>query len=280
MNNPRNSLTGENSVPNTNSIRRFSRRVSGDRPYLGNIGQQSSIDHFDHYKRPPSRDSSVDRYSRATGRLSNSMGGSRQPSVDRNSASRLETPDRTLRAPSTARGTTPVPSGNNPGIRNGAVPTGHGRMSPAPMNSNGNANSHVPPFEEVILRKRGLGQDIVPSMNQPKRTESLFIPGQPNPQAAKVLATQTSLQRKKSLPDVQELPRATRQMPREEVSYLGSARREEVRRQIDERERLRANPLLYLVSPQVKDWFSRQQLVLVVLFINISLAIMFFKLLT
>ncbi|KAH1014087.1 uncharacterized protein LOC109534014 isoform X3 [Dendroctonus ponderosae] len=95
-----------------------------------------------------------------------------------------------------------------------------------------------------------------------------------------VLATQTSLQRKKSLPDVQELPRATRQMPREEVSYLGSARREEVRRQIDERERLRANPLLYLVSPQVKDWFSRQQLVLVVLFINISLAIMFFKLLT
>ncbi|ERL90300.1 hypothetical protein D910_07651 [Dendroctonus ponderosae] len=67
-----------------------------------------------------------------------------------------------------------------------------------------------------------------------------------------VLATQTSLQRKKSLPDVQELPRATRQMPREEVSYLGSARREEVRRQIDERERLRANPLLYLVSPQVK----------------------------
>lgn len=41
-------------------------------------------------------------------------------------------------------------------------------------------------------------------------------------------------------------------MPREEVSYLGSARREEVRRQIDERERLRANPLLYLVSPQVK----------------------------
>ncbi|XP_066156197.1 uncharacterized protein jp isoform X3 [Euwallacea fornicatus] len=97
---------------------------------------------------------------------------------------------------------------------------------------------------------------------------------------AQVLATQTSLQRKKSLPDVQDLPRATRQMPREEVSMLGSARREEIRRQIDERERLRANPLLYLVSPQVKDWFSRQQLVLVVLFINISLAIMFFKLLT
>lgn len=72
-----------------------------------------------------------------------------------------------------------------------------------------------------------------------------------------VLATQTSLQRKKSLPDVQDLPRSTRQMPREEVSYLGSARREEVRRQVDERERLRANPLLYLVSPQVKVGCSK-----------------------
>lgn len=41
-------------------------------------------------------------------------------------------------------------------------------------------------------------------------------------------------------------------MSREEVSALGSARREEVRRQIENSERLKANPLLYLVSPQVK----------------------------
>lgn len=66
------------------------------------------------------------------------------------------------------------------------------------------------------------------------------------------LVVQSVLQRKKSLPDVQELPRATGSMSREEVSALGSARREEVRRQIDEKERLRANPLLYLISPQVK----------------------------
>jgi len=90
----------------------------------------------------------------------------------------------------------------------------------------------------------------------------------------------TPLQRKKSLPDFQGLPKATDPMSREEVSVLSSARREEVRRQAEEAERLRANPLLYLVSPHVKDWFSRQQLVMLVLFINISLAIMFFKLLT
>ncbi|XP_067213203.1 uncharacterized protein jp isoform X5 [Linepithema humile] len=90
------------------------------------------------------------------------------------------------------------------------------------------------------------------------------------------------LQRKKSLPDVAQPIQLTATAPlsREEVSILSSMRREEIRRQIDESERLRANPLLYLVSPQVKDWFSRQQLVMLVLFINISLALMFFKLLT
>lgn len=61
-----------------------------------------------------------------------------------------------------------------------------------------------------------------------------------------------TLQRKKSLPDFQELPRATEAMSREEVSALGSARREAVRRQIEMNEKLKANPLLYLVSPQVK----------------------------
>lgn len=63
---------------------------------------------------------------------------------------------------------------------------------------------------------------------------------------------QVQLQRKKSLPDVQELPAKMAMMSREEVSLLGSARREEVRRQIEQSERLKANPLLYLVSPQVK----------------------------
>lgn len=89
-----------------------------------------------------------------------------------------------------------------------------------------------------------------------------------------------TLQRKKSLPDVQQLPFSTGAMSREEVSILGSARREEVRRQRDEQERLRVNPLLYLVSPQVRDWFSRQQLVMLVLIVNIALAILFFKILT
>jgi junctophilin len=47
-------------------------------------------------------------------------------------------------------------------------------------------------------------------------------------------------------------------MSREEVSVLSSARREEVRRQAEEAERLRANPLLYLVSPHVKVRYPGQ----------------------
>ncbi|XP_060518953.1 junctophilin-3 isoform X2 [Cylas formicarius] len=256
--NPRNSITAEQSL-HRNSLAGLSRRQSGERPYLANIGHQMSIDHFDHYKRPPSRDSSVDRYTRATGKLSNSI-SSRQPSVDRTSTSRLETPEK-----------------NDPAYRLKSA-------SPEPINTtdaqNQNNRNNWPPFEDVIIRKRGLGQDIVPSLNNPKRTESLHIPNQPKPPPIKTIVNQQSLQRKKSLPDVQELPRATTQIPREEVAALGSARREEIRRQLNEKERLRANPLLYLVSPQVKDWISRQQLVLVVLFVNISLAILFFKLLT
>lgn len=200
-NKPRNSLPQDEITPQVNNLRRNSRRISADRPYLGNVGQQSSIDHFDHYKRPPSRDSSVDRYSRAAGRLDNSL-GSRQPSVERTSRP-SETPDRynyflilkihylntnirqrNIRAPSVVRGTTP-----NPTTKNGAVLTG----SAAKLTGNStklignNINStESPPFEEIIIRKRGLGQDIIPSPNQPKRTESLFIPGAPVQQPKQV----------------------------------------------------------------------------------------------
>lgn len=164
-----------------NSIRRQSRRVSADRPYLGAASQQSSIDHFDHYKRPPSRDSSVDRYARATGGRQSGF-NSRQPSVDRVAGGgSLETPDRTTsRAPSAVRGATPAPPTQ---VKNGAVLTGSAAAKV------GNSIAQPPPFEEIILKKQGLGQDIIPSPNQPKRTESLYIPGGGPGPAVKVRLT-------------------------------------------------------------------------------------------
>ncbi|XP_049869676.1 junctophilin-1 isoform X1 [Pectinophora gossypiella] len=246
--------------------------VNGIRP----PGARPSIDYFDHYKRPPSRDGSVDRY----------RGRSRQPSVEAASPP----PSGGSRAGSVApqppmASSRPASRAATPAAGNGHLASGRGSISRA-------GSREPPPFEESLLRKRNLGQDISPSPYQPKRTESLYVAPAPAPAPApaaggggggrRMISTPQALQRKKSLPDVAGMPRSTdsASMSREEVSALGSARREEVRRMHEESEKLRANPLLYLVSPQVKDWFSRQQLVILVLFINISLGIMFFKLLT
>lgn len=122
-------------------------------------------------------------------------------------------------------------------------------------------------------------------ISSPQRTASLYI-ASPVKKTAVANAVPIAVirggppRRKKSLPDIQLLPKQLKGMSREEVSALSSQRREEVRRQMEEAERLRANPLLYVFNPNVKDWLSKQQLVMLVLVINISLAIMFFKLLT
>lgn len=70
-----------------------------------------------------------------------------------------------------------IPAGN------GSVMTGLGKPSPRasmqasqPMYSTPNQ-----PFEDVLLRQRTLGQDIIPSPREPKRTESLYTPQKPMP---------------------------------------------------------------------------------------------------
>jgi junctophilin len=178
--------------------RRNSRQVSDSgRPMLGSI-HQNSIDHFDHYKRPPSRDSSVDRYSRAASRLG---GGSRQPSVDRQGMSpapQMINPDtlidRSVRAGSQMRGTTPAPNLNG-SVMTGVIGGGSGAASrrgsrsgtpvfqqqPSIQTIQAQYSSPNQPFEDVLLRQRTLGQDIIPSPGQPKRTESLFVPNKPAP---------------------------------------------------------------------------------------------------
>lgn len=70
-------------------------------------------------------------------------------------------------------------------------------------------------------------------------------------------------QRKKSLPDAVTLPRATPGIPREELAALGSARRQELHRMQEEAERYKANPLLYLLNPNVKVSCFHYRLVLV-----------------
>ncbi|XP_064466645.1 junctophilin-1-like [Ornithodoros turicata] len=121
----------------------------------------------------------------------------------------------------------------------------------------------------------------MPAVEVPQRTSSLYV----NPRKKdKLLVPNESqpLKRKKSLPNIADAVVNTKEpvMSREEVAALSSQRRDELRRLHEQAERMRANPLLYVFNPDVKDWLSKQQLVMLVLFINISLAIMFFKLLT
>lgn len=151
-------------------------------PTLKNINnnQQSSIDFYDHYKRPPSRDSSTDRYTRAASRLSGgSRLTSRQPSVDKTNI-----------VTEPAGSSTPVrkssettPNNINNKNTNTTIGSMNGSISQHPqMSQLHQAKSSFPeyaPFEEIILRQRTLGQDIVPSLLQPKRTESLFVPPKP-----------------------------------------------------------------------------------------------------
>ncbi|XP_020277799.1 junctophilin-1-like [Pseudomyrmex gracilis] len=156
--------------PSSTSLRRNSRVLSPqDRP--GTIGQTLN-DRLDHYKRPPSRDSSVDRYARAHSRLT----GSRQASVDRTIPNPApDMLDRSIRAPSAIRAGTPL---------NGSV-VGSGAATPtyaAPTPSQ---------FEGALIKNRGLGQDILPSPGQPKRTESLYMAR--GPSGATEEATECSL---------------------------------------------------------------------------------------
>jgi junctophilin len=162
--------------------------------------------------------------------------------------------------------------------------------TPAPNTGNGAAggggfsSDFKLPAEDQI-RYRGVQQEIPHFGAPPKRTESLYMKaGEPQQASFKALGP-SAMQRKKSLPDVAALPTVTvkqgsQAMTREEISVLSSARREEIRRQLDEAERYRANPIMYIFNPHIREWFSRQQLMMVVLFVNVTLAIMFFKLLT
>lgn len=175
----------------------------------------ASIDHFDHYKRVPSRDSSMDRYARAASRMG--AAGSRQPSMDRPTVGGA--------APTTNTNATttqhePTPEKHRPrsdsatqrlsisgglvgasgavlgalgaGVR-GGTPTagaskrpsitslraGGGGIGGASPQHSAVYSSPNQPFEDVLLRQRTLGQDIIPSPREPKRTESLYLPPKP-----------------------------------------------------------------------------------------------------
>jgi len=247
---------------------------NGAAPAAGGYNFQKIMDdRFEHYKRPASRERSQDPGGRAASR---GVSGSRDAGMQR-AGSRQRTPMEPSFSdikPSSGALDGLGLEGNH-ATKNG---TGNGA-------ANGAAGLDFKLPAEDQIRFRGVQQEIPHFGAPPKRTESLYMkPGETAQPQLKALGS-SAMQRKKSLPDVATLPTVTvkqgsQAMTREEISVLSSARREEIRRQLDEAERYRANPVLYIFNPHIREWFSRQQLMMVVLFVNVTLAIMFFKLLT
>ncbi|XP_043190018.1 junctophilin-1-like [Amphibalanus amphitrite] len=240
-------------------------RASSRGPSAGGGGQfQAAMnDHFDHYRRPPSRDVSVDRFSRSA----------RQTPQPEPPPVRLP-PDLVARV----RGNSRPPPGAPEPPEPEEVPVGGRRQTlPNLADQEVTGGLFIPntPEEAARLLTPPAGGSGV------KRTESTVTAGPTARRGATPsLSSSGTLQRKKSLPDASALPVKARVMPREEANMLAAHRREDVRRQAAEAEMYRANPLLYVVNPKVKDWLSRQRLIMAVIVLNISLAVLFIKLLT
>jgi len=244
--------------------------------------QKIMDDRFEHYKRPPSRERSTDRFGLGS-RQGSRQQLSRDPSRDRvnRPMSRQRTPLNPEINFSENKPSATLDSLNLDSQGGAAARTGNGTVAAA----EGLQSAEFKLPAEDQLRFRGVHQEIPHFGAPPKRTESLYMKPVDNQQATYKVLGGSAMQRKKSLPDVAALPtvavkQGTQVMTREEISVLSSARREQIRRDLEEAEKYRANPILYIFNPHIRDWFSRQQLMLVVLLVNVTLAIMFFKLLT
>lgn len=224
-------------------------------------------DHFEHYKRPASRERSVDKLN--------------MPNALSEAPSRvLNRPGSRARTPSLSSGL----AGSKPSLSKTDIDLDKRLEALDDTKANGGLPNLQPGSGELTYR--GPNQEIAHIGTIPKRTESMYFkPLIDEDSNTKDSSSGGAMKRKKSLPDVQDLAvvtkqQSSKQMTREEISVLSTQRRETMRRQMEEIERYKSNPLLYILNPRMKDWIYRQRLMLFILFLNLSLAIMFFKLLT
>merc|ERR1719445_2431116 len=204
---------------------------NGAAPAAGGYNFQKIMDdRFEHYKRPASRERSQDPGGRAASR---GVSGSRDAGLQR-AGSRQRTP----MEPSFSDIKPSAGALDGLGLEgNHATKNGTGNGA-----ANGAAGLDFKLPAEDQIRFRGVQQEIPHFGAPPKRTESLYMkPGEAAQPQLKALGS-SAMQRKKSLPDVATLPTVTvkqgsQAMTREEISVLSSARREEIRRQLDEAER-------------------------------------------
>ncbi|GIY29632.1 uncharacterized protein CDAR_192631 [Caerostris darwini] len=232
-------------VPNRQGS--FRRRPSGRDPQGGYTMQQAMGDHFDHYRQEPPRIRTVIKH------------GRRIPSPPR---SGMYPP-----APRTSYGPDATPDSGVSESMDELSPSRFGRKSHLPPLIYGDSHassllSFAPSEEDrrsmsPTMSSAGLdselGSEASTGSGAFPRTASLYVnPPSRRKEAAAANKGGDLLMRKKSMPHgPKEMP-PQKVIPREEVAYLSSQRREELRRMQYESERLRSNPLLYLVRPDLK----------------------------
>jgi len=249
--------------------------MKGNTVGSGNVGMAEATggynfgrimdDHSEQYKRPASRERSIDKSN-----LPNALS---------------EAPSRVLNRPA-SRARTPSVSSGTTGLRKSLSRTDINLDKRLEVRDDTKTNGGLPNLQGGgELTYRGPNQEIAHLGTVPKRTESMYFKPLLDEDSNAKDSSGAVMKRKKSLPDVQDLDvvtkqQSSKQMTREEISVLSTQRRETMRRQIEEIDRYKSNPLLYILNPRMKDWIYRQRLMLFILFLNLSLAIMFFKLLT
>jgi len=251
-------------------------------------------DHFEHYKRPPSREPSVDKMpatlaeARAAAAAAGNPAAAASAVRSSRASSRTRTPLRTLIQTSASKTDIHLDSKAAADATTAAAVRDDSKTNGGPPSI---FNAAQAAAAAPNLKYRGPSQTVDNIGAIPKRTESMYFKPFEDSEVQHTGKEGVSngggggLQRKKSLPDVQNLvvvtkSQGSKQMTREEISVLSASRRETMRKQIEEIERYKANPILYIINPRVKDWFYRQRLMIFIMFLNLSLAFMFFKLLT
>lgn len=229
-------------VPNRQGS--FRRRPSARDPASGYSLQQAMGDHFDHYRQEAPRQRHVIKQGR-----------------------RIPSPQRlNYHQPRTSYGPDATPDSGVSESMDEMSPARKARLPPM-IYADSHASSLLSfaPSEEdsrtmsPTISSIGLDSEMGSEASFP-RTASLYVnPPSRRREAAAVGGgggggTSDALRRKKSMPHSPKELASTPQkvIPREEVAYLSSQRREEVRRMQYEAERLRSNPLLYLVRPDLK----------------------------
>lgn len=232
-------------------------------------------DHFDHYVGTQRDDSGLGRELIVIGDPGEFTNGDEKvymddPSPDSGVSELLEEESK-MRAALHRRRTLPsiVKRDPEPNLNPAALP------NKVPAHSNENISNKA--IAETIVIEDGIRKRVhAENRHNPVRKQGAILPKESMIESLKDV---NSVGKRGSLPDISAIKENCSVMPRHEAYKLSSARRDEIRRlqEIDER---RKQGDVTVILGDIKDWCQQRQLLVLVIALNVSLATMFFNLLS